>query len=56
MPELRISCDICMSRLMRSSVGGCVENSFKNPRAENELAIIMDDTDCVPAVFGIGLV
>ena len=30
-----------------------MENSFENPRAENGLAIIMDDTDCVPAVFGI---
>ena len=40
---------------MRSEVGGCVENSLEKPSAENGLAIIIAATDCVPAVFSIGI-
>ena len=40
---------------MRSEVGGCVENSLEKPSAENGLAIIIAATDCVPAVFFIGI-
>ena len=49
-----ISLAICMRRAMRSSVGGWVENSFEKPAAENGLAIIIAETDWVPAVLRIG--
>ncbi len=53
---VRISLAICMRRAMRSSVGGCVENKREKPTAENGLAIIIADTDWVPAVLRIGAV
>ena len=43
-----------MRRAMRSSVGGCVENKREKPTAENGLAIIIAETDWVPAVLRIG--
>ena len=51
-----ISLAICMRRAMRSSVGGCVENKREKPTAENGLAIIIAETDWVPAVLRIGAV